>query len=66
VAAYLQGEYGLADIVIGVPCRLGCGGIESVLELTLSDEERTALQTSAQAVRQNIDRAQEVLAGVNS
>ncbi|BAZ28994.1 malate dehydrogenase, NAD-dependent [Cylindrospermum sp. NIES-4074] len=66
VAAYLQGEYGLADIVIGVPCRLGCGGIESVLELTLSDEERSALQTSAQAVRQNIDRAQEVLAGVNS
>lgn len=66
VAAYLQGEYGLADIVIGVPCRLGSGGIESVLELTLSNEERTALQTSAQAVRQNIDRAREVLAGLDS
>ncbi|QMS88757.1 malate dehydrogenase [Nostoc edaphicum CCNP1411] len=62
VATYLQGEYGLEDVVIGVPCRLGCGGIESVLELTLSDEERKALYTSAQSVRQNIQRSQEILA----
>jgi malate dehydrogenase len=61
VATYLQGEYGLEDVVIGVPCRLGCGGIESVLELSLSDEERAALQASARSVRQNIDRAQEIL-----
>ncbi|MCX7596438.1 MAG: malate dehydrogenase [Fischerella sp.] len=61
VATYLQGEYGLEDVVIGVPCRLGCGGIECVLELSLSDEERAALQASAQSVRQNIDRAQEIL-----
>ncbi len=60
VATYLQGEYGLEDVVIGVPCRLGCGGIESVLELTLSDEEREALYTSAQSVRQNIQRSQEI------
>ncbi len=62
VATYLQGEYGLEDVVIGVPCRLGCGGIESVLELTLSDEEREALYTSAESVRQNIQRSQEILA----
>ncbi|MHC5734053.1 malate dehydrogenase [Nostoc sp.] len=62
VAAYLQGEYGLEDVVIGVPCRLGCGGIESVLELTLTDEERKALHTSAQFVRQNIERSHEILA----
>ncbi len=61
VATYLQGEYGLEDIVIGVPCRLGCGGIESVLELSISDEERDALRSSAQNVRNNIDRAQEIL-----
>lgn len=61
VAAYLQGEYGLADLVIGVPCRLGCSGIESILELNLSDEETAALRVSAQSVRQNIDRAQEIL-----
>ena len=62
VAAYLQGEYGLEDIVIGVPCRLGCGGVESVLELNLSDEETAALRVSAQSVRKNIDKAQEILA----
>ncbi|QSJ19512.1 malate dehydrogenase [Nostoc sp. UHCC 0702] len=61
VAAYLQGEYGLEDVVIGVPCRLGCGGIESVLELTLTDKETEALHTSAKSVRTNINRAQEIL-----
>ncbi|MBE9037373.1 malate dehydrogenase [aff. Roholtiella sp. LEGE 12411] len=61
VAAYLQGEYELEDIVIGVPCRLGCGGIESVLQLNLTDEEKAALRASAQSVRKNIDRAQEIL-----
>jgi malate dehydrogenase len=62
VATYLQGEYGLNNLVIGVPCRLGCGGIESILELNLSDVERAALQTSAASVRSNIQRAQEILA----
>ncbi|MHC0063386.1 malate dehydrogenase [Nostoc sp. UIC 10890] len=60
VATYLQGEYGLEDVVIGVPCRLGCGGIESILELTLTDEEREGLHTSARSVRQNIQRSQEI------
>ncbi|ARV62746.1 malate dehydrogenase [Nostocales cyanobacterium HT-58-2] len=64
VTAYLQGEYGLNDIFIGVPCRLGCGGIEKVVELHLSDAERDALHTSAQAVRNNITRAQEIFAGI--
>jgi malate dehydrogenase len=64
VATYLQGEYGLDDIVIGVPCRLGCGGIESVLELYLTDREKEALQISAASVRDNINRAQEIL-GIN-
>ena len=65
VAAYLQGEYQLEDIVIGVPCRLGCGGIENVLELNLTDDEKAALRTSAQSVRKNIDRAQEILASIS-
>lgn len=65
VAAYLQGEYGLKDIFIGVPCRLGYGGIENVLELSLTDVEREALSTSAQAVRKSIDWAQEIFAGVS-
>ncbi|NJM70083.1 MAG: malate dehydrogenase [Scytonema sp. RU_4_4] len=65
IAAYLQGEYGLNDIFIGVPCRLGYSGIEEVVELKLTDAERDALHTSAQEVRKNIDRAQEVFAAVS-
>ncbi|MBW4669205.1 MAG: malate dehydrogenase [Cyanomargarita calcarea GSE-NOS-MK-12-04C] len=61
VAAYLQGEYGLEDVFVGVPCRLGCGGIESILELRLSDEETNALHACAEAVRKSIDKAQEIL-----
>ncbi|MBH8572712.1 malate dehydrogenase [Nostocaceae cyanobacterium CENA369] len=60
VATYLEGEYGLIDVVIGVPCRLGCGGIESVLELNLTDEEIKALHSSAESVHQNIQRSQEI------
>jgi malate dehydrogenase len=61
-AAYLQGEYGLHDIFIGVPCLLGCRGVEKVLELSLTDAERAALHTSADSVRQNVQRANEILA----
>lgn len=61
VAAYLQGEYGLKDIFIGVPCRLGCQGIESILELDLTDEEKSALHASANSVRKNIDRLTDLL-----
>ncbi|MBD2432138.1 MULTISPECIES: malate dehydrogenase [Fischerella] len=61
VTVALTGEYGLEDVAIGVPCRLGCGGIASVLELDLSDEEMGALRISAESVQQNIVRAQEIL-----
>lgn len=61
VAAYLRGEYGLQDVFIGVPARLGSRGVEGVLELNLTDAEIAALHRSAQAVRNNIDRAREVL-----
>jgi malate dehydrogenase len=60
-AAYLQGEYGLNDIFIGVPTRLGCRGVESILEINLTDAERSALQASAESVRQNIQRASAML-----
>lgn len=61
VAAYLQGHYKLQDIFIGVPCRLGCQGIESILELDLTDRELAELQTSAQSVRQNLDQLKALL-----
>ncbi len=49
--AYLQGEYGLEGIFMGVPVLLGAGGVERVLELTLTPAELAALQKSADAVR---------------
>lgn len=50
-AAWLTGEYGLQDVYCGVPCKLGRDGLEAILEVELSEEERTALHQSADAVR---------------
>ena len=47
VSTYLNGEYGIRDICIGVPCRLGKEGIEQVIELDLNKEEKSAFQQSA-------------------
>ncbi|MGZ4480598.1 MAG: malate dehydrogenase [Gaiellales bacterium] len=51
-AARLTGEYGLDGIYMGVPCRLGRTGIEQILEISLSDDERQQLERSASAVRE--------------
>jgi malate dehydrogenase len=53
-AAYLDGEYGLSDVVIGVPVKLGRGGIKKIIELPLNAEEAAALKVSAEAVRKLI------------
>jgi malate dehydrogenase len=50
--AYLKGEYGIDGLYMGVPVKLGAGGIEQILELDLSDEEQTLLNESADAVRE--------------
>ena len=50
--AYLQGEYGIDDLYMGVPVKLGAGGIEEILEVELSNDERQMLQASADAVRE--------------
>jgi malate dehydrogenase len=49
--AYLQGEYGIDDLYMGVPVKLGAGGIEEIVELDLSEQEQTWLAESAAAVR---------------
>ena len=49
--AYLEGEYGIEDLYMGVPVRLGAEGIEEIYELDLSDEEQEQLHASAEAVR---------------
>jgi malate dehydrogenase len=51
-AVFLQGEYGLKDLFIGVPVKLGAGGVEEVIEITLTAEEKSALQNSAAAVQE--------------
>lgn len=51
VAAYLQGEYGYHDIYLGVPAIIGGGGVEKVLEIELTPEEKAALDKSANSVR---------------
>ncbi|RJO63301.1 MAG: malate dehydrogenase [Dehalococcoidia bacterium] len=54
-ASVLDGEYGLKDVVIGVPVRLGRGGIKEVVDLKLSAEELKMLAASADAVKKQID-----------
>jgi malate dehydrogenase len=51
-AAWLEGEYGMSGLFLGVPCKLGRRGLEQILEVTLTDEEREALARSADAVRE--------------
>ena len=51
-AAYLQGEYGMSDVYLGVPVKLGSGGVEQIVEIALTPEETVALEKSADAVRE--------------
>jgi malate dehydrogenase len=55
-AAYLQGEYGLNDLFVGVPVKLGRNGIEQIIEIKLTDDENAALQKSADAVKELVER----------
>jgi malate dehydrogenase len=50
-SAWLMGEYGLRDVYLGVPVKIGRGGIEQILEVTLTNSERAELTASAEAVR---------------
>ena len=50
-AAWLEGEYGMNGLFLGVPCKLGRGGLEKVIEVELTDDEKAALEKSAEAVR---------------
>jgi malate dehydrogenase len=52
VCAYLDGEYGLKDIYLGVPVKLGKNGVEKIIELDLNEEEKALLNASAAAVKE--------------
>ncbi|MFH1069592.1 MAG: malate dehydrogenase [Candidatus Glassbacteria bacterium] len=53
-ACWLTGQYGLKDVYVGVPAKLGSRGVEEVIELELSDQDRAALHKSAEDVRNNM------------
>ena len=55
-AAYLQGEYGIDDLYVGVPIKLGKNGMEQIVQITLKDDERAALNKSAAAVKELFDK----------
>src|SRR5579875_2108487 len=54
-AAYLEGEYGIKGLYVGVPCKLGARGIEQIIEIKLQAEEKAALEKSASAVRELVE-----------
>ena len=60
-SVYLDGQYGVKDIFLGVPCRLGYQGVEQILELELSDTERAAFVDSGKLVLQSIEEARSIL-----
>lgn len=57
LSAALEGEYGQEGIHVGVPCRIGRGGIEEIIELELGEEERTAFEASCAVIRDYCERA---------
>ena len=54
-AVYLQGEYGIRDLFVGVPVKLGVGGMEQVIEIELDEKEQALLQKSADAVKELVE-----------
>jgi len=54
-AAYLEGEYGIKGLYVGVPVKLGARGVEQIIEIKLTPEENAALQKSAASVRELVN-----------
>jgi malate dehydrogenase len=54
-ATYLEGEYGISGLFVGVPVKLGSRGVEDIIQINLTTEERAALQKSAAAVQELVD-----------
>ncbi len=59
-SCYLEGEYGISGVFVGVPTKLSSKGIEQILELKLNETEITALKASAESVRKNVQRLEEL------
>jgi malate dehydrogenase len=59
-SCYLNGEYGIKGVYVGVPAKLGANGIEEIIELKLTDKELADLRASAESVRKNVERMTEI------
>ncbi|HXJ33708.1 MAG TPA: malate dehydrogenase [Candidatus Eisenbacteria bacterium] len=64
-AAYLEGEYGLRGLYVGVPVQIGAGGVEKVIEIGLTADEKKALAVSADHVKELVEATAKVLAQAN-
>lgn len=64
-AAWLEGEYGLRELYVGVPVQIGAGGVERVYEISLTDAEKKALAVSASHVKELVDAMARVLAAAD-
>jgi len=54
-SVFLQGEYGVRDVFVGVPVKLGAKGMEKIIEIKLTADEQTAFNKSAAAVKELVD-----------
>jgi len=54
VSTYLEGEYGLNDVCLGIPCIVGQGGVKRIVQTELDPEEQSALERSAQTLKDGI------------
>jgi malate dehydrogenase len=61
-AAYLTGQYGVNDMYVGVPVVLGAGGVEKIVEIKFTDEEKAMFDASVAAVKGLVDTANKMLA----
>jgi len=60
VSAYLEGEYGLSDVCLGVPARLSKDGIEEIIELDLTQEENNKLKSASEVIKSGIAKVMHV------
>lgn len=60
VCAWVEGEYGIQDVYLGVPAKLGANGVEEIVELELTESEQAALQDAAEAVKAKVDELNEL------
>jgi malate dehydrogenase len=60
-AAYLNGEYGVKDLYVGVPVVIGAGGVERIVEIQMNETEKTAFDKSCAAVRELVEAAKKLV-----